>query len=44
MYRQINFIFIQKDVPALVFSSRLSEIFSNNIFKEYFVIRKKALL
>ena len=33
-------IFIQKEVPTLVFSWQLSEIFNNNFFKE----RKKALL
>ena len=37
---QLKPIFIQKEVPALVFSWQLSEIFNNNFFKE----RKKALL
>ena len=37
---QLKLIFIQKEVPALVFSWQLSEIFNNNFFKE----RKKALL
>ena len=36
---QLKPIFIQKEVPALVFSWQLSEILNNNFFKE----RKKAL-
>ena len=39
-HMQLKPIFIQKEVPALVFSWQLSEIFKNNFFKE----RKKALL
>ena len=37
---QLKPIFIQKELPALVFSWQLSEIFNNDFFKE----RKKALL
>ena len=40
---QLNPIFIQKEVPALVFSWQLSEIFNNNFLKGI-IIRKKALL
>ena len=36
---QLKLIFIQKEVPALVFYWQLSEFFNNNLFKE----RKKAL-
>ena len=31
---QLKPIFIQKEVPALVFSWQLSEFFNNNFFKE----------
>ena len=37
---QLRPIFIQKELPALVFSWQLSEIFNSDFFKE----RKKALL
>ena len=36
---RLKLIFIQKEVPALVFSWQLSEIFKKNFFKE----RKNAL-
>ena len=44
---QLKPIFIQKGVPALVFSWQLSEIFNNNVFwreKKALLLRKKALL
>ena len=44
---QLKPIFIQKEVPALVFSWQLSEILNNNFFKERkksIVMRKEVLL
>ena len=44
---QLRSIFIQKEVPTLVFSWQLSEIFNNNFFKERkksIVMRKETLL
>ena len=43
---QFKPIFIQKEVPTLVFSWQLSEIFNNNFFlkRKKSLLQKKALL
>ena len=41
MYSQLKPIFIQNEVPALMFSWQLSEIFNNNFLKEQCCKKKK---
>ena len=42
MYSQLKPIFIQNEVPALMFSWQLSEIFNNNFLKEQCCKKKKT--